>query len=321
MPFAFRRLWFPLIKSIIYKEFKTGSRLLITIDRTQWKDKNVFVIAVIWKKRALPIYWQLLNKRGASKLSEQKALIKPVLRLFKNYELVIIGDREFHSVKLAYWLQQKGKKQPIFFAFRQKQGTNHQQDDEKYQTFSDLGMKPGMKRFLTGVSVTKGKGKRHFNVGAYGQRKYKGKQEKEPWFILTNLNSLEEVLKVYRARAGIEAMFKDCKTGGYNLEGSKANNKRLTSLILLIAIAYTCTALKGQIFRQKHQAKYIARLQEKRRTDKRHSDFWLGLYGSLWINAWEFCSGFVSIMMMNNPHKLNNYQRGLKAMSLIEALG
>ena len=285
MPFAFRRLWFPLIKSIIYKEFKTGSRLLITIDRTQWKDKNVFVIAVIWKKRALPIYWQLLNKRGASKLSEQKALIKPVLRLFKNYELVIIGDREFHSVKLAYWLQQKGKKQPIFFAFRQKQGTNHQQDDEKYQTFSDLGMKPGMKRFLTGVSVTKGKGKRHFNVGAYGQRKYKGKQEKEPWFILTNLNSLEEVLKVYRARAGIEAMFKDCKTGGYNLEGSKANNKRLTSLMLLIAIAYTCTALKGQIFRQKPQAKYIARLQEKRRTDKRHSDFWLGLYGSLWESS------------------------------------
>lgn len=102
--------------------------------------------------------------------------------------------------------------------------------------------------------------RRNFNVGAYWKRKYKGKQQKEPWFILTNLDSLSEVLKVYRARAGIEAMFKDCKTGGYclgarslapyegagshrNLEGSKANNKRLTSLILLIAIAYTATSL------------------------------------------------------------------------------
>jgi hypothetical protein len=182
-------------------------------------------------------------------------------------------------------------------------------------------MKPGMKMFLTGVSVTKEKGFGQFNVGAYCPRKYKGKQEKEPWFILTNLNSLEEVLKVYKARAGIEAMFKDCKTGGYNLEGSKANTKRLTSLILLIAIAYTATPLKGQIFRQKHQAKYIGRLQEKQRTDKRHSNFWLGLYGSLWINAWEFCSEFVNIMMMNNSHKLTNYQRGLNAMSLIEAVG
>ena len=313
-------LWLPLIKAIIYKEFKLGSRLIITIDRTQWKDKNVFVIAVIWKKRALPIYWHLLEKKGASNLSEQQALIKPVLRLLKNYELVIIGDREFPSVKLAYWLQQKGEKQKVFFAFRQKQGTNQKKDGEDYQTFSNLGMKPGMKMFLTDVSATKEKGFGQFNVVAYWKRKYKGKQEKEPWFILTNLNSLEEVLKVYKARAGIEAMFKDCKTGGYNLEGSKANTQRLTSLILLIAIAYTATALKGKVFRQKHQAKYIGRLQEKQRTDKRHSNFWLGLYGSIWINAWEFCSEFVNIMMINNPHKLTNYQRGLKAMSLIEGV-
>ena len=32
---------------------------------------------------------------------------------------------------------------------------------------------------------------------------------------------------------GVEAMFKDCKTGGYNLEGSKANVQGLTNLILL----------------------------------------------------------------------------------------
>ena len=31
------------------------------------------------------------------------------------------------------------------------------------------------------------------------------------------------------------AMFRDCKSGGYNLEGSQANAQRLTNLILLIA--------------------------------------------------------------------------------------
>ena len=315
---AIPRFWFPVIKAIICKEFKTGSRLIITIDRTQWKDKNVFMVAVIWKKLALPIYWTLLGKRGASRLSEQQALIQPVLCLLKNYELVILGDREFHSVKLAYWLKQKSKKQKLFFAFRQKQGTNQKKDDEDYQTFSQLGMKPGMKMFLTGVSVTKNKGFGNFNVGAYWKRKYKGKQEKEPWFILTNLESLSEVLKVYRARAGIEAMFKDCKTGGYNWEGSKANNKRLNSLILLIAISYPATSLKCKTFRQTNQGKYIARLTEKSRRDRRHSNFWIGLYGSLWIHAWEFCSDFISIMMSNNPQKLNNYKKGLQAMSIID---
>ena len=60
--------------------------------------------------------------------------------------------------------------------------------------------------FLTGGSVTKEKGFGHFKVAGYWKRKYKGSQEKEPWIILTNLDNLEDVLKVYKARTGIEAM-------------------------------------------------------------------------------------------------------------------
>jgi hypothetical protein len=33
--------------------------------------------------------WQVLNKKGSSNLAEQQAIIKPVLRLLKQYELVI----------------------------------------------------------------------------------------------------------------------------------------------------------------------------------------------------------------------------------------
>ena len=50
--------WFPIIIMIIREEFVDGSQLILTIDRTQWKDSNIFVIAVIYKKRALPIYWE-----------------------------------------------------------------------------------------------------------------------------------------------------------------------------------------------------------------------------------------------------------------------
>ena len=52
--------------------------------------------------------------------------------------------------------------------------------------------------------------------------------------MLTNL-SLEEAIAAYKTRSGIEAMFRDCKSGGYNLEGSKASDERLTRLVLLIA--------------------------------------------------------------------------------------
>ncbi|QLE53849.1 transposase (plasmid) [Nostoc sp. C057] len=77
------------------------------------------------------------------------------------------------------------------------------------------------------------------------ENKYKNKQEDNAWYLLTNLADLETVVKIYVYRFGIEAMFKDCKTVGYNLEGSKANPDRLVRLILLIALAMTSAWLQG----------------------------------------------------------------------------
>jgi hypothetical protein len=45
----------------------------------------VFFISLIEERRAIPIFWQSLPKRGSSNLGEQKALIRPLLRLFKGY--------------------------------------------------------------------------------------------------------------------------------------------------------------------------------------------------------------------------------------------
>ncbi|MCL2931022.1 MAG: hypothetical protein MGG11_01590 [Trichodesmium sp. MAG_R03] len=36
--------WFPIITMIISREFSHGSRLILTIDRRQWTDKNIFVL-------------------------------------------------------------------------------------------------------------------------------------------------------------------------------------------------------------------------------------------------------------------------------------
>ena len=119
----------------------------------------------------------------------------------------------------------------------------------------------------------------------------------EPWYLLTNIDNLDEVLKIYRSRMGIEAMFKDCKTGGYNLEGSQANTQRLTNLVLLIAIAYTISCQQGKIIKKSGYQKYICRLKEPGRKDRRHSNFWVGIYGELWLIAWEYLVDIVQGMM------------------------
>ena len=310
--------WFPIVKQIIQKEFKLGSRLIITLDRTQWKRNNVLVIAVIYKKRAIPIYWKILDKRGSTNLREQQSIIKPVLRLFRNYELVILGDREFHGVELSYWLKIKKSSRKIYFIFRQKQGTCFKKHKGKYQKLSSLGVHPGSKVFLRNINITKNKGFGRFNLAAYWKRKYNQKTEKEPWLLLTNLDNFEEVVKIYRHRMGIEAMFKDCKTGGYNLEQTKANAHRLTNLILLIAIAYTMSALKGKLIKNLGFQKYISRLEEAKRRSRRHSNFWIGIYGDLWIIAWEFLGDIVQDFIKINRHKLPSYQKGLRAISILK---
>ncbi len=306
-------LWFPLIKYIVRKYFKESRVLTLAIDRTQWRDKNIFVISLIWDKRAIPVFWQILSKRGSSNLGEQQKLISPVLSLFKKYKIIILGDREFGSVKLASWLCEK----KVGFALRVKQERYIKQEGQEYQRLNGLGLIPGTGFYLTGIQVTKQKGFGKFDIAGYWQRKNRQKSLDEPWYLLTNLGSLTTAISAYKRRSGIEAMFKDCKTGGYNLEKSHAADQRLISLILLIAIAYSCAVLAGKKIKNMGIQKYLGRIKELKRIPRRHSSFWVGLYGQLWMENLEFCHELVVNLMRLRRNKLPNFQRGMRAAALI----
>jgi hypothetical protein len=43
--FDIESLWFRLVKEILKAKFSSSRSLKLTIDRTQWRDKNVFVIS------------------------------------------------------------------------------------------------------------------------------------------------------------------------------------------------------------------------------------------------------------------------------------
>ena len=116
---------------------------------------------------------------------------------------------------------------------------------------------------------------------------------------------------------GIEAMFKDYKTGGYNLESAKANEIRLNNLILLIAISYTISSFQVQKVKNKGVQEYISRTNEKGRKERRHSSFFVGLSMIYWAINDDFIWELVENLMSLNPHKLLYYQRGLKAMNTV----
>ena len=310
-------LWFPLIKKIINSQFVQGDRLIITIDRTQWKANHILMVSVIWRKRALPIYWLLLSKKGSSNFYEQVAAIRPVLRLLKKYKLVGIGDREYRSTTFALWLNKKR----IYFILRLNKNTKIKPKYKKYQSLNSLNIQPGSRVLYSQVLVTEENKKDRLNVVIYWKRKYNNKQLPDPWYLLTNLENKQEVIKIFASRGGIEAMFRDCKSGGYNLEGSSANTQRLTNLILLIAIAYTASCLAGLKIRNTGgYQEYINRLKLEGKNRPRHSYFWTGLYGTTWILSMDICWEWVEKLMKTALNKLPFYLQGLKAMKHIQSV-
>jgi hypothetical protein len=158
-----------------------------------------------------------------------------------------------------------------------------------------------------------------FNLGATWKRKYRGEKAKEPWYVLTNLDNLKITLSFYKARWGIESMFKDRKTGGYNLEQTWVHETRFSALVLLVVIAYSLTTFHGESIKRKGVRNYVCRKLESHRSIERHSHFWIGLYGQLWVNTMNDWPNLVILLTSLKSNKQRNYQRGFQALSIIQS--
>jgi hypothetical protein len=308
-----QHIWFPILKKWLKIHHNRKKICYLAIDRTRWQERNLFVVSLIKNKRAIPLNWMLLNKKGNSNLAEQRRLLKSTLRLLNSYQIIVIGDREFGNINLANWLSKQG----CNYVLRTKSNKYIQQKGEAYRQLSSLGLKPGKSFYLQQVKFTKQLGMTRVNLAFYWRRTTSDKRKNEGWYLVNNLSGLKPTISAYKKRMGIEAMFKDCKSGGYNLEKCQGNEQRLLSLILLIAIAYTCAVNKGQNIAFKGVKEYICRLPENFRKEKRHSNFWIGLYGNLWVENFQMCHDWVEQLMILTPNKLPFYQQGMRAKKLI----
>jgi len=307
------KLWFPFIQKWLETDFDCNQVLYIAIDRTNWGWINLLMVSLIWEQRAIPIYFELLQKKGSTNYEEQISACNKVLHLFSNYKTVVLGDREFCSVKLASWLAQK----KVYFCLRLKKNEYIELEAENWLQLKELGLFPGTSLYLEGVKITKQKGFEKFNLAAKWKKKYQGWAPEEGWFILTNLESLDVAIRVYQKRFDIEEMFRDFKSGGYNLEETKVTDFRLRAIILLLMIAYTTATFQGRKIKQMGLQKYVGRVKEFGRTVRRHSSFYIGLYGQTWVNFIEQCADAVAELMRLTRNKWKYYQRGLRAKELI----
>ncbi len=257
----FSSIWFPIFSSWLSLNFQSLDVLYLAIDRTQWPGVNLLVVSLIYQKRAIPIYLKILPKRGSSNLVEQKETLAQVLPLFKNYKKVILGDREFCCVGLAEWLRKQAN---TYFCLRLKKNEYIEIKQNIWIQLKHLAPKSGVSFYLKGVKVTKTKGFTLGEIAGKWLRKYGSKKSREEaWFILTNLGNFEEAINSYKKRFGIEELFKDLKSGGYQIHQTLVHGERLISLLLLITLAYSSAVLTGEKIQKRKQIKYVSRVKEK----------------------------------------------------------
>jgi Transposase DDE domain len=310
---ASQTLWLSFIKAFVLAQIPTPQTVYVAIDRTGWGLVNLLMVSLIWNHRAIPLCWVRLDKLGSSHYDEQIAVLSQGLSILSAYTVVTLGDREFCSVDLARWLGEQGG----YFCLRLKASTQIQVGNEEWQALSKLGLTPGHQVFFNQVSVTKTKGFGAGRVAGKWKRRYRGFAPDEPWFILTNLNNLDEAIFAYQKRFGIEEMFRDWKLGGYCLESCRLEGKRFMAMVLLVAIAYTCATIQGQQLKRKALQKYIARPEQGQRGQRRHSAFHVGLAAHRWVPFWLNCQIHVQALMRLNRNKIDDYCRGLKAINAV----
>jgi hypothetical protein len=313
--FNIKTFWFPILESWIKTEWQSKQAIYLVIDRSQWRAINLLMVSIAYNNRAIPVYFSLLPKKGNSNLIQQKQVLEPALSILQDYKIIVLGDREFCGVSLAKWLSQEQK---VYLSLRLKKNEYVELEEQIWFQLRELGLEPGMSCYYQGIKVTKTKGFSGFNLAAKYKRNYRGKSSKEPWYILTNLDSLTTATVAYAKRMGIEEMFRDLKLGGYNLEVTQVTSHRLISIILLVTLAYSISTFSGQCIRQKGVAKYVSRPTEPNRFYRRHSSFSIGLYGQNWIESNNFFQDIVQELIGFSTDKNDYYRQGMRAKTLIQ---
>jgi hypothetical protein len=218
-----------------------GQTLTLIIDATRISARRQLVmVAVAYRKRALPLAWTWVSYYKGHVASEvQLALLRRVQGLVpEGVQVILVGDSGFGSVGLmrqaaswgwSYVLRQTGKHllQPA--------------DQADWQRLDTLLTGSGQQRWLPDVTFT-----RRWSQGTHVLA-YWGQGEAEAWLLTTNLPTARAARQAYARRMWIEEMFGDWKGHGWDIEPTHLRHPdRLSRLVLAIALLYIWLVFYGE---------------------------------------------------------------------------
>ena len=226
-----QKLYLKLI-AVWLKHWPDGAELTLILDRTEVADRfNILMLAVGYRGRAIPLTWDILSHEGACCFKEQKKLLDRIEPLLPAKALIaLMADSEFRNIELFNYALERNWD----YALGHKGDTMiFRKDLQTWQRLDELPVQSGKPVFLEDVLLTQQHGFGPTNLIAFWDD-----EDDCARYRFTNRPANGFTLRWTRKRSWIEGMFRDFKSGGFQLDKTRLEHpERLDHLLLVMAIA------------------------------------------------------------------------------------
>jgi hypothetical protein len=236
-------LYGPLVLWAIQHWQKPCHSLHLALDTTVlWNHSCVVALSMVCHGRAIPLLWQTLEHPSASVSAEVViGLLQRADRLLADCPAItLLADRGFPSAELLGWFEGRERWSYVM---------RLRGDAEIHGTAAPLGCQVRRLQLPRGHC----RGYRDVQLWGDGQRRANlvlarpvGIKASEPWYLVSNRDPTLDLVWAYGQRFCCEQLFRDQKSGIFQLENSRLRDPaRIDRLLLVVAIAVLISSLQG----------------------------------------------------------------------------
>ena len=218
-----------------------GQEISLVMDRTDLGQTwSILMLSVAYRHRALPLAWRLYSFGGTGYEQQKELLaqVAPLLASWPSYRITFYGDCEFRAVDLQMYCRDQGWHWYVGL----KSDILYYQASQGWQPLGTIPIERGQRLYLHNIMLTR----EHAFGPVHLLVDWTQNHDRPRYFVsdqLTNRHSWRRG----RKRFWIEPLFRDWKSYGFDLEGSKLDNpERLTILLLSMATATLWLVALGQ---------------------------------------------------------------------------
>lgn len=262
----------PLLKGIMCFTNPHQGIVLIIDGSQMGKNNAALMISIVFQKRAIPLCWYVKEgSKGHFSEQEHIALVQQAQTILtpllpQNMVVTLLGDGEFDGTAL---LAQCTQAHWSFVCRTACDSVFYEQDCAQQERFQARNIAPPLGSTLFFIPKVLFTEKRydHVNFVVWHNRK----KYKDPLFLISNLPEPLDIIRYYKFRFRIEALFKDLKSNSFNLHKTRLKDPRDVSRLIIIgalafvllftlALKYDTVELRKKVHRVRADNKVVCSL-------------------------------------------------------------